>query len=155
MGLYLWFGLEPGRRFTLPLGLHLGYPSLMTKSNRDIPKKKRGPPSQGGRKSPQLVRMDNSLTSAIDHWREKQDDELSRPAAIRRLVEIALKAETPSKPIRRTPNKIRAAELAAKAIEKIIDPSAPPEERAQRRRRLTKGPPEFREARIDLPKAKK
>ena len=42
-----------------------------------------------------------------------------------------------------------------KAIEKIIDPSAPPEERAQRQRRLTKGPEEFREVRVDRPKAKK
>jgi hypothetical protein len=65
----------------------------MSKSNRDIPKKKRGPPSQGGRNSPQLVRMEDSLTSAIDNWREKQDDELSRPEAIRRLVEIGLKAK--------------------------------------------------------------
>jgi len=46
-------------------------------------------------------------------------------------------------------------ELAAHAIEKIIDPAAPLEERAQRRRRLTKGPPEFRADRVDLPKAKK
>jgi hypothetical protein len=49
---------------------------------------------------------------------------------------------------------LRAQELAAKTIEKILDPSAPPAERAQRRRRLTKGPPEFREDRVDLPKAK-
>jgi hypothetical protein len=48
----------------------------------------------------------------------------------------------------------RAQELAAKAIETIIDPTASPEERDQRRRRLTKGPPEFREQRVDLPKAK-
>jgi hypothetical protein len=44
--------------------------------------------------------------------------------------------------------------LATKAIEKIIDPAAAPEEQAERRRRLTKGPPEFREDRVDLPKAK-
>jgi hypothetical protein len=90
-GLLRWLGLEPGRKVTLPLGLHLGYPSFMAKSNRDIPKKKRGPPSQGGRKPPQLVRMDDVLTSAIDHWRGKQSDELSRPEAIRRLVELGLK----------------------------------------------------------------
>jgi hypothetical protein len=48
----------------------------------------------------------------------------------------------------------RASELATKAIDKIIDPTAPPEERAQRWRRLTKGPVEFREDRVDLPKAK-
>jgi hypothetical protein len=32
--------------------------------------------------------------------------------------------------------------------------AAPPEERAQRRRRLTKGPSEFLEDRVDLPRAK-
>jgi hypothetical protein len=36
-------------------------------------------------------------------------------------------------------------------IEKMIDPTASPDERAQRRRLLTKGPPENR---VDLPKAK-
>ncbi|MGY3494186.1 hypothetical protein [Bradyrhizobium sp. USDA 4502] len=65
----------------------------MAKSNRDIPKKKRGPPSQGGRKPPQLVRMDDALTKAIDHWREGQEDDPSRPEAIRRLVEIGLKSK--------------------------------------------------------------
>jgi hypothetical protein len=65
----------------------------MTKSNRDIPKKKPGPPSRGGRKPPQLVRMDDALTSAIDHWREKQDGGPTRPEAIRRLVELGLKAK--------------------------------------------------------------
>ena len=59
------------------------------------------------------------------------------------------------KPVRSTPNKLRAAELAAKAIDKIGDPAAHPEERAQRRRRLTKGPEEFQEVRVDRPKAKK
>jgi hypothetical protein len=49
---------------------------------------------------------------------------------------------------------LRAQELATKAIEKIIDPAAPPEERAQRRRQLTKGPSEFREDRVDLAKRK-
>jgi hypothetical protein len=43
--------------------------------------------------------------------------------------------------------------LAAETIE-IIDPTAPPEERAERRRRLTKGPPEFREHRVDQPRVK-
>jgi hypothetical protein len=36
----------------------------------------------------------------------------------------------------------------------MIDPSAPADERDQRRRRLTKGPPEFREDRVDLPTTK-
>jgi hypothetical protein len=72
----------------------------------------------------------------------------------RRLVELGLKGETPTKATRTTSNKLRAQELAAHAIEKMTDPAAPPEERAQRQRRLTKGPPEFREVRVDRPKAK-
>jgi hypothetical protein len=44
-----------------------------------------------------------------------------------------------------------SAELAAKQIESMIDPS---EERDRRQRRLTKGPLEFREDRVDQPKAK-
>jgi hypothetical protein len=89
----------------------------------------------------------DSLTSAIDHWRNKQDDEPSRPEAIRRLVELGLTVKTPARPASKAGRRLRAQELATKAIE-IIDPAAPPEERAQRRRRLTKGPPEFREARV-------
>jgi len=72
--------------------------------------------------------------------------------ATRRLVELGLTVKTKAK----QPSAARASrakELAAKAIDKMIDPAAPPEERAQRRR-LTKGPIEFREARVDQPKAK-
>jgi hypothetical protein len=65
----------------------------MAKSNRDIPRKKPGPTSQGGRKPAQLVRMDDLLTGAIDKWRDKQEDEPSRPEAIRRLVELGLKVK--------------------------------------------------------------
>jgi hypothetical protein len=74
--------------------------------------------------------------------------------AIRRLVDLGLETARPSKPAAKTGRRSRAAELAANAIEKLIDPSATSEERAQRRRRLTKGPPEFRGHRVDLPKAK-
>jgi hypothetical protein len=88
----------------------------------------------------------------LDVWIASQDEpELSRPEAIRRLVELGLKAKTPATPVSAS----RARELAAEAIDQMIDPSAPPEERAQRRSRLTKGPEEFREARVDRPKAKK
>jgi hypothetical protein len=49
---------------------------------------------------------------------------------------------------------LRAAELAEKAIDKVADTTAAPEERAERKRRLTKGPEEFREVRVDRPKVK-
>ena len=45
----------------------------------------------------------------------------------------------------------RAVWLAERTLEKIEDPSAPPQERAHRKRKLTKGPSEFREDRIDQP----
>jgi hypothetical protein len=50
---------------------------------------------------------------------------------------------------------VSASPLAAKAIDKIGDPAAHPDERAQRRRHLTKGPEEFRDVRVDRAKAKK
>jgi hypothetical protein len=101
------------------------------------------------------VRIARDALETIDDWRRKQDDLPGRPEAIRRLVELGLNVKTPARHISKPGRKLRAQELATKAIEKIIDPSAPPEERAQRRRLLTKGPPEFREDRVDLPKAKK
>ena len=79
----------------------------------------------------------------------------ARNAMIRRLVELGLKFKAPTRTVSKPGRRLRAQELATKAIEKIVDPAAPPEERAQRRRQLTKGPSEFREDRVDLPKAKK
>ena len=67
---------------------------------------------------------------------------------------MGLKVKTPARAVSKPGRRLRARELATNAIEKMIDPSAPSEERAQRSRRLTKGPTEFREARVDQPKAK-
>jgi hypothetical protein len=92
--------------------------------------------------------------TTLDAWAARQDDAPSRSEAIRRLVELGLTVRTAAPAVRKPGRRLRAQELATKAIEKIIDPSAPPEERAQRRRRLTKGPLEFREDRVDLPKRK-
>ena len=100
-------------------------------------------------------RAEPVIRASIVRWAEKQPDTPSLSEAIRRLVEMSLNAETPVRPVSRPGRKLRAQELATKAIEKIIDPAAPLEERAQRRRRLTKGPSEFREDRVDLPKAKR
>jgi hypothetical protein len=102
-----------------------------------------------------LVRLETTQFDALDAWISKQGD-LTRPEAIRRLVELGLKVKTPTRPaVSKPASKLRAQELATKAIEKMVDPSAPPEERAERRRRLTKGPTEFREDRVDQPKTGK
>jgi hypothetical protein len=90
-------------------------------------------------------------SAAIDAWIKKQNDpDLSRPEAIRRLVEIGLTVKPALRPSAKAA--ARAAELAAKVIDRHIDPKAPIEEREVRKQRLLKGPPVFRDSRKDLAK---
>ena len=66
----------------------------MAKSIRDIPKKRRGRPSTGGRREGILVRLESDQFEALDDWIAKQrEPTLSRPEAIRRLVELGLKVK--------------------------------------------------------------
>jgi hypothetical protein len=120
----------------------------MKKSIKVAPKKRRGRPATG--KDPHIAaRMPPALIAEVEAWARANDT--SRSDAFRRLVELGLTVMAKPK----QPAAERAKELATKTIEKISDPMAPPEERAQRRRTLTKGPSEFREDRIDLPRVKK
>ena len=48
----------------------------------------------------------------------------------------------------------KAADMAAREIDRLGDRAASSEERAQRKRRLIKGPREFRDVLGDLPKTK-
>jgi hypothetical protein len=66
----------------------------MGKSIRDIKKAKpkRGRPVTTGSGQPFLVRMHDRQVEAIDGWIAAQDSEVSRPEAIRRLLEQALDA---------------------------------------------------------------
>src|ERR1700704_819588 len=115
-------------------------------------KPKRGRPATG--RDPFIgIRLPATLIESIQAWSEK-NDAASRSEAIRRLVELGLEVKTTTRPVSKSGRRLRAKELATTAIEKIMNPSASSEERAQRTRRLTKGPTEFREDRIDLPKAK-
>jgi hypothetical protein len=100
------------------------------------------------------MRLSDEFIAKVDAWAANQADDPGRSEAIRRLVDLGLKDKTSAKPVSKSGRRLRAQELASKAIEKMIDPAAPPEERDQRRRRLSKGPTEFREARVDQPKAK-
>jgi hypothetical protein len=121
-----------------------------------VKRKKPGRPATGT--DPLMgFRASPVMRASVVRWAETQPDKPSLSEAIRRLVELGLTAGTKAPPSQRlrAARADRAKELATKAIEKIIDPTAPPEERAQRRRRLTKGPTEFREGRIDLPKRAK
>jgi hypothetical protein len=65
----------------------------MAKSIRDITKKARGRPKTTGLGTGVLVRMHDQL-GALDAWIAKQKEpSLTRPEAIRRLVELGLKAK--------------------------------------------------------------
>jgi hypothetical protein len=64
----------------------------MNKSIRGTTKKKRGRPATTGKGTQIGMRWQDPELLAIDDWREKHDV-ASRPEAIRRLVELGLKAK--------------------------------------------------------------
>jgi hypothetical protein len=63
----------------------------MAKSITVMPKR-RGRPATG-RDPSIVVRFPPSLTEAVDAWAAKAGDEITRSEAIRRLVELGLKAK--------------------------------------------------------------
>jgi hypothetical protein len=98
------------------------------------------------------IQFPPKLTAAIDKWAEHNAIS-SRSEAIRRLVEFGLVA---SQPLRRRNLEAasKALELAAQEIDNLLEPSVPEEERHRRKRRLLKGPKEFRDTRSDVSKHK-
>jgi hypothetical protein len=85
----------------------------------------------------------------VEAWATAND--ATRSEAICRLVELGLTARV--KPTQL--NATRAKDLAAKVIDNRADGAASADDRASRKSRLLKGPEEFREARVDRPKARK
>lgn len=78
---------------------------------------------------------------------------MSRPEAIRQLVELGLTVRPKgSQPGERQTR--RAREIAGQVIDQISDSAAPADDQAGRKRRLLKGPEEFRETRVDRSKRK-
>ena len=96
-----------------------------------------------------LTRMPATLMAEVEAWATAND--VSRSEAICRLVELGLMAK--AKPTR--VNATRAKELAATVIDNLADSAASAGDQASRKSRLLKGPEEFREARVDRPKARK
>jgi hypothetical protein len=94
------------------------------------------------------------MRTTIDAWAARQEDKPPRSEAIRRLVKLGLVAG--SRPMRRRSQKTasNASDMAGQQIDKLGDSSASDEQRQQRKRRLLKGPREFRDMRGDLPKPK-
>ena len=91
-------------------------------------------------------RMPASLIGEVQAWTNANDT--SRSDALRRLVELGLSASHSSKP-HSPKTRAKAAALAAETIDRHTDQSAAPQEQASRKRRLLKGPKEFRDMRKD------
>ncbi len=97
------------------------------------------------------VKLPAVLTASIDAWASAHA--INRSEAIRRLVELGLQSETTAS-VRLVSHHdaVAVEELAASQLDQFIDPETPQEERERRIHRLTEGPPEFVDLRIDLPK---
>ena len=118
-----------------------------------IAKKRRGPPPTG-KVTLIGVRMLDAPLAALDEWIAGQaDPDLSRPEAIRRLVELDLTGKARPKQASRARAE-RAHEMAGEQLDELADRSVPAEEQASRKRNLLKGPEEFRDVRVDRPKKK-
>jgi metal-responsive CopG/Arc/MetJ family transcriptional regulator len=93
------------------------------------------------------IRLPPKLASAVDAWAERNAAK-SRSDAIRCLIEQAL-AHAPHR-ARPKAESLKASALARRELERATeDDGAHPEEQERRKRRLLKGPPEFREMRGD------
>jgi hypothetical protein len=117
-----------------------------------ITQKKRGPPATG--KGVLIgVRLQPPNLAALDAWIMDQPGSPSRPEAIRRLVEQALASKGAPRPLSKEAAR-KASMMAAREIESLGDTSLPVVEQQQRKRRLIRGPKEFRDMRSDQPKRK-
>jgi hypothetical protein len=117
----------------------------MAKSIRDIAKKRetRGRKKTTGPGEPVLLRLHPPLLTDLDAWIEAQSGRLSRPEAIRRLLEAAITGT--AAPSQRSKGSARlAVNLAAREIDQLGNNAATGDERASRKRRLIAGPKEFR-----------
>jgi hypothetical protein len=115
--------------------------------------KNRGRPPTGV--TPMIgLRATPALRKAIEEWAIQQPDTPHLSEAVRRLVENALVNAGPKAARVSKKNAAKASETAAQTIDQLTDKRAPAEEQEKRKRRLLKGPSEFREMRVDLPKPK-
>jgi hypothetical protein len=77
-----------------PSARFYGMTIFMKKSIKVTPKKRgRGRPPTGGRDPARTIRLSDEFIATVDTWAAGQDDAPGRSEAIRRLVEIGLKAK--------------------------------------------------------------
>jgi hypothetical protein len=124
----------------------------MAKQEKSVHKKSMGRPPGIKYGGTIPARFEIPTMEALDAWAEKHD--VSRSEAIRRLVELGLTVRTKPKKQAPAARADRAKELASKAIDSLTAGAPDNDETAGRKRRLIKGPEEFREVRVDRPKGK-
>jgi hypothetical protein len=117
-----------------------------------ITQKRRGP-APTGKGTLIGVRVQPDRLTVIDAWIKAQEDTPSRPEAIRRLMAMGL-ASSPRSGHHSQKAAAKASQIAGREIDRLVDQSVPAEERASRKRRLLKGPKEFRDLRTDHPKVR-
>ena len=96
------------------------------------------------------IRLPNELIDQIDEWGAERG--MTRSESIRRWIENGVDERwrpLKQKPASRTQTRAKVAALAAETLDRHADQSAPPEEQASRKRKLLKGPKEFRDLRKD------
>jgi hypothetical protein len=108
-----------------------------------ITRKRHRGPSRTSKRTLIGLRLQSGLLARVDRWAASQKDDPSRPEAIRRLVELGLANIHRSVP--RFKKAAKAAEMAGQEIDRLGDPLATHEEQQLRKRRLIKGPKEFRD----------
>jgi hypothetical protein len=171
MGHILMLRVRAGRELPSLARLAIFWYQKIMKASISDTKKKRGrgrPPTGIGRNVG--LRLYADQEARIGDWiKSQQSPQPSVPEAIRHLIDLGLAAPSGSpkkilliasedtqtrnsKPSRKAAQ--RASDLAAEQVDKLTDQSLPPEERHARKRRLIKGPGEFRGLRRDLPKTK-
>jgi hypothetical protein len=134
-------------------------PAEMKRSKAKTAKKtankpaKKGARPATGRAQATAVRTSPELRATIDGWASRQPDRPARSEAIRRLVELGLGSQL--KESRNTKAAAKASDMAGQQIDRLFDPSASDAERQERKRRLLKGPKEFRDLRANKPPQKR
>ena len=130
----------------------------MSKTRRSGIKKRTGRPPVGS--TPIMVRLPPDQLADLDRWirdiaRRMNAKPTGRPEAIRDILQNHFDTQRQrwgredvqkAKP---SETRDKSADMAGWTIDTIDDQSAPAEDRAKRKRRLLKGPQEFREMRKD------
>jgi hypothetical protein len=139
-------GRHDDARINQALNDHFGLPLRI---GQTVTIKTRTGPPQTGKGTLIGVRIQPDDLATLDSWIIDDGRGLTRPKAIRRLVEMALSNYAPRPGTRNSVRATKAAELASKVIDKHLDPDIPAEERDVRRRELLHGPSGFRDVRKD------